>query len=114
MLLLLAKILGYSVLTIVAAVLWKFHPIIIRQFTSPLRNLPGPPNDSWLKGNGKAIQEEDNSVPQERWAAEAGSHTITYKGVLSVSCELLCVDPPSDSAWRAADGPVVDAGYEGG
>ena len=111
MLLLFAKVLAYSVLAIVAALLWKFYPIIIRQFTSPLRNLPGPPNHSWLKGNGKAIQEEDNSVPQERWAAEAGSHTITYKGVLSVSLELFCVDPPFDTAWHPADGPLVDAGH---
>ncbi len=70
--------------SLVALALWKLFPVVRRLYRSQLRNLPGPPNEHWFYGNLKAIHAEENSVPQERWAAEAGSHTIMYRGFLSV------------------------------
>ncbi|KAI0364501.1 cytochrome P450 [Pilatotrama ljubarskyi] len=79
--------LGQSVLAALAGlvgfVLWKIWPFLIRPFTTPLKNLPAPPSQSWIWGNLKAIHEEDNSVPQERWASEYGP-TIMYKGFLNI------------------------------
>ena len=72
------------ILAIVALVLWKLYPFLIRAFNSSLKNLPGPPSESWLYGNLNAIHEEDNSVPQERWARECNSHTIMYRGFFNV------------------------------
>lgn len=63
--------------------LWKIWPMLSRAYTSPLRNLSGPPSPSWFYGNIKAIQDEDNSVPQEHWAAEYGP-VISYKGFFGV------------------------------
>lgn len=77
----------YSLLALLAVALWKVYPFLVRAFNPSLKNLPGPPTASLLWGNLKAIQEEDNSVPQERWIEEYHSHTITYQGFLGVcSC----------------------------
>lgn len=103
-----AKTVAYLTLAFAAALLWKLHPVILRYFTSPLKHLPGPPNDSWFRGNTEAIDVEDNSVPQERWSRECGSHTITYRGPLSVrfyfSCFMLLTDR---SLFLRADRPLV-------
>ncbi|EIW53608.1 cytochrome P450 [Trametes versicolor FP-101664 SS1] len=69
---------------LIVLALWKIWPMLSRAYTSPLRNLPGPPSPSWIYGNIKAIQDEDNSVPQERWAAEYGP-VISYKGFFGLS-----------------------------
>ncbi|KAH9919442.1 cytochrome P450 [Epithele typhae] len=63
---------------------WKLVPIIYREFNSPLKHIPGPANESWFRGNGRAIDQEDHAVPQERWVKEANSKTITYKAFLGV------------------------------
>ncbi|RPD78482.1 cytochrome P450 [Lentinus tigrinus ALCF2SS1-7] len=80
--------LGAAILSVfaslIALALWKLLPLVLRLYKSQLRNLPGPPNEHWFYGNLKAIHEEDNSVPQERWAAETGSDTIMYRGFLSM------------------------------
>ncbi|KAI0767221.1 cytochrome P450 [Fomes fomentarius] len=74
----------YSLLALLAVALWKVYPFLVRAFNPSLKNLPGPPSPSLLWGNFKAIQEEDNSVPQERWTEEYHSHTITYQGFLGI------------------------------
>ncbi|KAI0672480.1 cytochrome P450 [Trametes maxima] len=61
---------------------WKLWSILARPYTTALRNLPGPPSPSWIFGNMKAIQEEEESALQERWAAEYGPN-ITYRGFLN-------------------------------
>ena len=113
MLLFIAKVVLYAVLAVFAAVLWRLYPVILRQFTSPLKNIPGPPSPSWFRGNSKAIEVEDNSVPQERWACEYNSHTITYKGPLSVTSSFnVDIMIYAHFALRA-DGSAVVYGHKG-
>ncbi|OSD00668.1 cytochrome P450 [Trametes coccinea BRFM310] len=73
-------ILGLS-LAACSIVLWKIWSFLWRSYANALKNLPGPPNPSWIWGNFKAIRDEDNSVPQERWVAEYGPN-IMYRGIL--------------------------------
>ncbi|KAI0329989.1 cytochrome P450 [Cubamyces sp. BRFM 1775] len=73
----------YGVVALVSAILiillHKLGPSLVRAYTTALKNLPGPPSDHWFFGNLKTIQEEDNSVPQERWTAQYGQNLI-YRG----------------------------------
>ncbi|KAI9068652.1 cytochrome P450 [Trametes sanguinea] len=62
-------------------VLWKLWSFLRFSYRNALRNLPGPPSPSWIWGNFKAIRDEDNSVPQERWVSEYGPN-IMYRGIL--------------------------------
>lgn len=64
--------------------LWKAVKLAYRSYSSPLRLLPGPPSESLLFGNFKAILEAENSVLQEKWLEEYGD-TIAYPGFLGVS-----------------------------
>ncbi|TBU23441.1 cytochrome P450 [Dichomitus squalens] len=73
----------YTLLGVVGLVLWRLRAFFIRPFTSKIRNLPGPPSPSLIWGNMKEIMDEDNSVPQERWADQYG-HTIMYGGFLGM------------------------------
>ncbi|KAH9886197.1 cytochrome P450 [Cubamyces lactineus] len=67
-------------LAILLVLLHKIGPALLRACTTPLKDLPGPPSEHWFFGNLKTIQQEDNSVPQERWAAESGQMNIMYRG----------------------------------
>ena len=87
---------GVVFLGLLAIALWKLVPLLVRILKpNPIRDLPGPPSDHWLWGNFKAIQEEDNSVPQERWIEKYGSHSITYRGLFGVctACRFCCYWP---------------------
>ncbi|KAI0795607.1 cytochrome P450 [Abortiporus biennis] len=68
-----------TALSLVSYVVYKLGPPIWRSIRSPLRNLPGPPNPSFIFGQMKAIFKADNSVLQEEWVVKYG-HTISYKG----------------------------------
>ncbi|CCO34133.1 hypothetical protein BN14_08225 [Rhizoctonia solani AG-1 IB] len=57
-----------------------YYPI--RKLFSPLRELPGPSNESFIFGNLKRIFAAPNSVIHEAWLEEYGS-TLTYRGFLS-------------------------------
>ncbi|CAE6474246.1 unnamed protein product [Rhizoctonia solani] len=57
-----------------------YYPI--RKLFSPLRELPGPSNESFIFGNLKRIFASPNSVIHESWLEEYGS-TIRYRGFLS-------------------------------
>ena len=73
------------VLGLFATTLWTLVPFLVRIFKpDPLRDLPGPPSDHWLWGNFKALEEEENSAPQERWMKQYGSHSIIYRGLFRV------------------------------
>ncbi|OJT11871.1 Cytochrome P450 72A14 [Trametes pubescens] len=75
----------FAALAVVAAlVIGKLGHVMYRGYVSPLNSLPGPRSTSWFWGSIKVIQQEDNSVPQERWAAEHGP-VITYKGFLGLN-----------------------------
>lgn len=66
-----------------------YHPI--RKLFSPLGELPGPSNESFIFGNLKRIFASPNSVVHESWLQEYGS-TLRYRGFLS-SYRLFTVDP---------------------
>lgn len=66
-----------------AVAVWKAVVMVIQIATSPLRNIPGPPNSNWVYGNLKEIFAAENSVLHEGWVAKYGN-TIKYKGWLSV------------------------------
>nr|BAK09450.1 cytochrome P450 [Postia placenta] len=61
-----------------AVVSWKLVSILINIVLSPLRNIPGPPNSSWVYGNMKEIFKEEHTVMHEAWVATYGN-TIKYK-----------------------------------
>ena len=72
--------------TLAAGVLyavWQISPFIYRSLTTPLRKLPGPPSDSLLYGNFKAIFNTENSVLQEKWLEQYGD-TIAYPAMFHV------------------------------
>lgn len=90
--------LSYSLLgaALLALVTWRF----VKLFSTPhnsshnssLRDLPAPPNASWLYGNSKQIFKDDVAVAQEAWVQEYG-HVFKYKGFLSVglvACMSIC------------------------
>nr|AVZ23853.1 cytochrome P450 [Thanatephorus cucumeris] len=66
-----------------------YYPI--RKLFSPLRELPGPSNESVIFGNLKRVFAAPNSVIHEAWLKEYGS-TLAYRGFLS-SYRLFTVDP---------------------
>ncbi|CAE6426980.1 unnamed protein product [Rhizoctonia solani] len=66
-----------------------YHPI--RKLFSPLGELPGPPNESFIFGNLKRVFAAPNSVIHESWLEEYGP-TVRYRGFLS-SYRLFTVDP---------------------
>jgi hypothetical protein len=55
----------------------------IRNAKSPLRNLPGPPSQSWLYGNAKYIIERGQSVAWDEWMATYGK-TFQYPSMFNV------------------------------
>ena len=78
-----AKILLSIVLIILGSALWKIIPLIYRSFTSPLRQMPGPPNASLLLGDFSEMVDAENSVLEEKWVAEHG-HSIIFPSLFSV------------------------------
>ena len=74
---------GAIVSALLLVFLHKLGPSLLRAYTTALKNLPGPPSDHWFYGNLKTIQEEDNSIPQERWTAQYGQNII-YRGFFNV------------------------------
>ncbi|EKM59824.1 uncharacterized protein PHACADRAFT_138071 [Phanerochaete carnosa HHB-10118-sp] len=72
----------YAIGVLIALALYKLTSFMWSRIASPLRHLPGPPNDSLIWGNVEVIQKEEESVPQDRWAQQYG-HTIAYRGLFS-------------------------------
>ncbi|EKM59826.1 uncharacterized protein PHACADRAFT_206038 [Phanerochaete carnosa HHB-10118-sp] len=72
----------YAIGALVALGLYKLVWLVWSTSTS-LRHLPGPPNESLLRGNSKPIESEEDSVPQDRWVQQYG-HTIAYRGLFSM------------------------------
>ncbi len=75
---------AWIVAAIMGAIVWWLRLSIVMSFTSPLRNLPGPPSRSWLLGYFPEIWNAENSVLQEEWVERYGP-TIAYMGLLGVS-----------------------------
>lgn len=77
-----------SLVTTTAAVIllllgYYLIPILWAIVTTPLRRLPGPPNDSLFWGNTKRLREADEGVLQDEWIAQYGP-TISYRGIFGV------------------------------
>jgi hypothetical protein len=83
-----------STLALTAAVgalvlaLYKAGSFVVRNFSSPLHQLPGPPNASLFWGHAKGLFKSQHSVLQEQWMEEYGP-TISYTALFSVC--LRCV-----------------------
>ncbi|KAI0701860.1 cytochrome P450 [Cytidiella melzeri] len=76
------------VLTVVAGTLiivfYKAGSFVVRNLSSPLRSLRGPPNPHLFWGQVQVIFKNDNSVSQEQWVDQYGP-TIAYQGLLGVN-----------------------------
>ncbi|EJD52005.1 cytochrome P450 [Auricularia subglabra TFB-10046 SS5] len=59
----------------------KAWPFVRLRLTTPLRDLPGPPNESILWGNLRKIFKAENSVIHEQWSKEYGN-TLRYHAFL--------------------------------
>jgi hypothetical protein len=100
----LVELLGPLTATVTAYGLYRLIKLYYEEFSSPLRDLPGPKSSSLIYGNIKEIWEavrhrvsmtvfldltlpfeyKENSVLHEKWVAEYGT-TIQYKGLFGVS-----------------------------
>ncbi|KAF5318106.1 hypothetical protein D9619_012269 [Psilocybe cf. subviscida] len=78
-----SQILVSFLATLGAYALYKIANFFYFNWTSPLRELPGPPSSSIIYGNMKEIWHAENSVLHEKWVEEYGS-TITYKSILGL------------------------------
>ncbi|TFK61485.1 cytochrome P450 [Pluteus cervinus] len=69
---------------------FKFAEIYYNQWTSPIRDLPGPKSPSWLWGNIWEISSDPPTI-QEKWVEQYGL-TIKYKGFFGMT-RLFTTDP---------------------
>ncbi|KAL0575385.1 hypothetical protein V5O48_006598 [Marasmius crinis-equi] len=67
-----------------ALVIYYIVKRVYREYTSPIRYLPGPPSKSLIFGNLNEIFSAENSVMHEKWVEEYGP-TIRYHGFLGQS-----------------------------
>ncbi|KAI0302842.1 cytochrome P450 [Multifurca ochricompacta] len=77
-----------------ASVAYVLCALIFRrwnQYRSPLKNVPGPKNAQWFKGNFVDVLEVDSTRLQEEWVQTYG-HVLKYHGVFGAP-KLLAVDP---------------------
>ncbi|KZT05294.1 cytochrome P450 [Laetiporus sulphureus 93-53] len=71
-------------LAALAYALWKLVPFVYRLWISPMRDLPGPSNPSWIYGNLKQIRNSEEAVLHEAWTETYGK-TINYKGWMNTN-----------------------------
>jgi hypothetical protein len=67
----------------VAYVLYVLTRRRIAMIRSPLRNLPGPENAHWFRGNFVDVREQDSVRLQEEWVRTYG-HVLKYYSSLAV------------------------------
>src|SRR5882757_1726128 len=65
--------------------------ILVRQWRSPLRHLPGPPSPSFFFGNLKEMHNQENTNLIAQWVAQYGP-TFVYRGFLG-GRRLITTDP---------------------
>lgn len=68
---------------IITFYLLKLLSFLLQPYTSPLRDVPGPPSSSWFLGNINNIHNSQPAVLQEAWTDKYGK-TIHYKGWFNV------------------------------
>ncbi|KAL6300090.1 cytochrome P450 [Sparassis latifolia] len=76
---------------IVLYFLYTLLRLLVRQASSPLRYLPGPPAQSFFVGNLRELHDQENNNIILRWEAQYGS-TFIYHGFLG-GCRLMTTDP---------------------
>lgn len=64
--------------------LFRLYEVFIAPLLSPIRDLPGPPNPSFIWGNLKEILDAENSVLHEAWTEKYGN-TLMYRAWFQVS-----------------------------
>ena len=74
---------GLGALLYLLHLLRKVGRLFFLRFSSPLRHLPGPPNDHWFFGNLKTIAQAETPVTQEKWMEQYGP-TMAYTGIFGV------------------------------
>ncbi|KAF9464574.1 cytochrome P450 [Collybia nuda] len=77
------ELLGSLVATLGAYAVYRVLRLYYEEYTSPLRDLPGPKSSSFIYGNIKDIWEAENSVLHEKWVQEYGK-TIQYSGFFGI------------------------------
>ncbi|KAH7907839.1 cytochrome P450 [Hygrophoropsis aurantiaca] len=86
----LQKLLLSTTATLIGFGLLKIGKLIVRQVTSPLRNIDGPKSTNWLFGNLGKLFKSDDMVLVEEWVQEYGQ-TLKFYGFLNTA-RLLTVD----------------------
>ena len=72
-----------AAVAILAFIVRYAWPTVWSMFTTPLKDLPGPPSASLLWGNLRILADEEDLSVQGQWAAQYGS-VISFKGFLGV------------------------------
>ncbi|CAA7265267.1 unnamed protein product [Cyclocybe aegerita] len=73
------EVLVFVVGAATACIAFKIFKLVLSEWTSPLRNIRGPPNQSFFYGNQRQLFEAENTVTEEKWVEEYGS-TFKCKG----------------------------------
>ena len=79
------------ILAVIIPFLYTSLLILIRQFRSPLRHLPGPPSSSLFMGNLQQMHDQENTNLIARWVSQYGP-TFVYRGFLG-GRRLITTDP---------------------
>ncbi|TFK67144.1 cytochrome P450 [Pluteus cervinus] len=88
---LLYQLLGSLGGTLILYGVFKVVEVYYNEWTSPLRDLPGPKSASWIWGNFMEIRKAEHSVLQEKWVEQYGM-TIKYHAPFGLS-RLYTMDP---------------------
>ena len=77
------SIYGAVGITLLVLLFVKIIPTLVKPWFSPLNQLPGPPNPSWVHGHFKERFTDDNLLLQEKWIEEYGN-IIALKAAFGV------------------------------
>ena len=69
---------------LLGALVYKLRWVLIDPYTTPLRNLPGPPSQSWLFGHFKEFHLDPQKMGHDRWFEEYHTHSLLHRGLLYV------------------------------
>lgn len=73
--------------TFALVVLHKLAKFFIKIYSSPLRDLPGPPSPSWIWGQFRVMINSQPGDLHDEWVAKYGKN-IRYTEILSVCLSL--------------------------
>ena len=84
-------------------VFYTFFLLLLHQYLSPLRHLPGPPSHSFFMGNLPEMHDQENNRLVARWVEQYGT-TFVYRGFIG-GHRLMTTDP-------VAVGHILSRAYE--